>query len=136
MHTDRLISLSHSAMDLPNQQTLRTIAAASQSTVERYLDNPSDRAARLKALRDAKNLVSELQNGDDAFFDRLAQVRYRRPEPTDLVPNWRVRPTDGFRFTRPRLCDSSWPLAPLRRSHGKAVSRLRSWRWRLGLRGH
>ena len=59
---------------LKQQQTLRGIAASSQSTVEHYLASPSDRAARIKALRDAKNLVAELQDGDDAFFERLTQV--------------------------------------------------------------
>lgn len=61
-------------MDLPFQQRLREIATDSQSTVENYLANPSDRAARLKALRDARNLVTELQDGDDAFFERIAKV--------------------------------------------------------------
>lgn len=61
-------------MDSPNLQRLRSIATESQLTVNNYLENPSDRVARVKALRDAKNLVTELQDGDDAFFDRIAQV--------------------------------------------------------------
>ncbi|KAF6229693.1 hypothetical protein HO173_011339 [Letharia columbiana] len=61
-------------MNSPNLQGLRSIAADSQLTVNNYLENPSDRVARVKALRDAKNLVTELQDGDDAFFARIAQV--------------------------------------------------------------
>lgn len=61
-------------MDAPNLPRLRDLAADSQSTVKKYLENPSDRAAKIKALRDAKSLVTELQDGDDAFFDHIAQV--------------------------------------------------------------
>ena len=61
-------------MDSSKLQRFRDIAADSQSTVEKYLENPLDRAARINALRDAKNLVTVLQDGDDAFFDRIAQV--------------------------------------------------------------
>lgn len=62
-------------MDAPNLPRLGDLAADSQSTVKKYLENPSDRTARINALRDAKSLVRELQNGDDAFFDHIAQVR-------------------------------------------------------------
>lgn len=61
-------------MDTSKLQRFRDIAAESQSTIEKYLENPSDRVARIKALHDARNLVTVLEDGDDAFFDRVAQV--------------------------------------------------------------
>ena len=69
-----IVEESASMMYSPNQEKVRIAAAKSQSTAEQYLAKPSDRAARINALRDAKSLVTELQDGDDAYSDKFAQV--------------------------------------------------------------
>ncbi|KAK3173586.1 hypothetical protein OEA41_006918 [Lepraria neglecta] len=55
-------------MDSEQLQSVCSAAEDSCTTVEDYLEKPNDRAARLRALRDAKRLVTELQDKDDALF--------------------------------------------------------------------
>ena len=112
----------------PKQQRLRENAANSQTTIEHYLANPLDRAARLRALRDAKKLVTELQDGDDAFFDCIAHVSHCVETDDPLSMSLGIL-TNGCvsRLLQRRLCASSWPLAPLRRSQGREASRRRDW---------
>ncbi|KAF1983630.1 S-adenosyl-L-methionine-dependent methyltransferase [Aulographum hederae CBS 113979] len=53
---------------------LKTIASKSQASTTAYIEAHNSRAARLKALDDARKLVLELQDGDDAFSYRLEQA--------------------------------------------------------------
>ena len=52
---------------------LRTAQASTDLTRE-YMTDTSNNSARIKALTAVKNLLFELQNGDDAFFYRMEQV--------------------------------------------------------------
>ena len=45
-----------------------------------YLADSGNRALRIMALRNAKELVLELQDGDDAFFARMEQVSLKHSE--------------------------------------------------------
>ena len=61
-------------MDKTQYEAVDRAAKASNGSTQRYLESPNDRATRVRALRDARNLVTELQDGDDAFFARMEQV--------------------------------------------------------------
>lgn len=63
-------------MAIPAEES-RALEQVSQNAAEltaQYLKDTSNRAARLKARTAAKNLLIELQDGDDAFFYRMEQM--------------------------------------------------------------
>lgn len=64
-------------MDADHSRAIGDAVKILNRTIGRYLENPSDRSAKIEALRDAKNLVKELQDGDDAFFARIEHVSLR-----------------------------------------------------------
>lgn len=61
-------------MDADHSKAVGDVLKISNETIDRYLDNPSDRSARIEAFHDAKNLVRELQDGDHAFFGRIEHI--------------------------------------------------------------
>lgn len=61
-------------MDYKQFRAVRTATESSHESCNNYLHDPSDRAAKIKALSDAKRLVIELQDEDDAFFLRNEHV--------------------------------------------------------------
>ena len=67
-------------MDSEQLQSVCSAAKDSCTTVEDYLGKPNDRAARLRALRDAKRLVTELQDKDDALFAPIEHVSEHEEE--------------------------------------------------------
>lgn len=70
-------------MESEQLQSVRSAAEYSHKTVKEYLEKPNDRATRLSALRDAKRLVNELQDGDDALFIQFVNVGERQED--DLI---------------------------------------------------
>ena len=67
-------------MDSEQLPSVRSAAEDSYTTIEHYLEKPSARAARLRALCDAKRLVTELQDKDDALFAPIAHVSEHEEE--------------------------------------------------------
>lgn len=61
-------------MDSNLSKVIENASEASHTSVKNYLSSPADRKVKLQALDDAKRLVTELQDGDDAFFYRIEQV--------------------------------------------------------------